>query len=871
MKYKLKDKVSQKQTINKKKGQFGGSTYVEKPKKIGKIITDEDIENSLEGNAIYKAYIKSKYPEVTLNYHTKDNAKFKHPDGSPRAYNDNNNIFVSEDNIDNIPAELAHSQQYRNNSLISREVRKSLDYLNNNFDPEKEYSDPKSFEYEAHKLIEPSIKKDMDEFYLDVIQQPYTRQNELKSKLGTIKRQLGGNGNDVLIEDEELYKDEFGNIKESNSFSHDDKYVISKGVMTPVLKGNGGEIVDDATQVLSASYEQVKSGDRESNSMEQKVAFTAKEANKLLQDNGFTWFKTKKKMSPSELVRTANEQTKKHFKLDADQNDNYSKNSVDANLAQIPDVDLFDLVFESQEHSKNQGIKKQYGGETYKINSGQDKSQHNNIPKDLNGLNAYPNQEVIVPSNRITMDGINYPVDAYDNQSGEFLTTMNPDEEYLFDDVKEVREVPVAQYGYNEWKNKLPKNLQDTTDYNLKGAYESKLSPELVNGEYHLPSRNPITGEILKSELHPTFNLALEEDEKLGYKAYKKDNKVYTFDKIPDKTFTPYKKQLGGEVTSSIPEPYIVKQGEYLSQIASKYGLTVSDLIRSNPTLKDINKISVGQKIIIPEVTIKGNKTLPVDRSAEIEAITELPEEKSDVVLDEEIPILDIKAETVDKKTDVANKIADVVKGVNIGKIDKSVPTNALREMMRANRNISLPYRTEVPNRTFGYTEEDPSLYLDELDSQVTQAMQQINPNTSQGLAIQSELLNNVAKNKRNIINQVNSRNLQRRQQTDNQNVQMQNQFDMMQEQANSQYVDGVQQTIANYDRNRVQQADLLDQMEIGKTRLNNSLILENMKYPNYQIDENGNVVRIGTDFKVPLNTTALETKKARYGLKCKK
>lgn len=859
MKYKLKDKVSQKQTINKKKVQYGGSTYVEKPVKKGKILSDKEIEKLTPLDKV-NYFRQQEYPETNINYHTKENAKYLYPNGTTRAYVEGDEIFINKENPGEILNELTHLEQRKNNSSINTELRRAKDLVNNNFDFEKSYDDPNSFEYEAHELIQPEIRKKYNNFLRDFDDSQFER-DHLNRRLGTIipkVRQYGGNGNTVLIEDEELYKDEFGNIKESNSFSHDDKYVISKGVITPVSKGNGGEIVDDATQVLSASYEQVKSGDRESNLMEQKVAFTAKEANKLLQDNGFTWFNTKKKMSPSELVRTANEQTKKHFKLDADQNNDYSKNSVDANLAQIPDVDVFDLVFEKQQQSKDQGVKKQYGGE---------------IEVTPNGMYEVGENPVIVPTDntgRITTQNLNTNIDAYNADNGEFLETLYPDNEYELD-ANNILEIPSAQYGYNEWRNKLPKNLQDTTDYNLRGAYESKLSPELVNGEYHLPSRNPITGEILKSELHPTFNLALEEDEKLGYKAYKKDNKVYTFDKIPDKTFIPYKKQLGGDIIKDFPQDHIVRQGEFLSKIASDYGLDVKTLIEYNPELKDINKISIGQKIKIPEIKIKGNKTLPVDRSAEIEGITELPEEKTDVVLDEEIPILDVKAETVDKKQDVANKIADVVKGVNIGKIDKSVPTNALREMMRANRSIALPYRTEVPNRTFGYTEEDPSLYLDELDSQVTQAMQQINPNTSQGLAIQSELLNNVAKNKRNIINQVNSRNLQRRQQTDNQNVQMQNQFDMMQEQANSQYVDGVQQTIANYDRNRVQQADLLDQMEIGKTRLNNSLVLENMKYPNYQIDENGNVIRIGTDFKVPLNTTTLETKKARYGLKVKK
>jgi len=58
------------------------------------------------------------------------------------------------------------------------------------------------------------------------------------------------------------------------------------------------------------------------------------------------------------------------------------------------------------------------------------------------------------------------------------------------------------QYGgYEKWKKALPKNLQqtDTTLYNLRGAYEGGLVPEMSeDGMYHLGSRNPKTGELLK-------------------------------------------------------------------------------------------------------------------------------------------------------------------------------------------------------------------------------------------------------------------------------------------------------------------------------------------------------------------------------------
>ena len=85
--------------------------------------------------------------------------------------------------------------------------------------------------------------------------------------------------------------------------------------------------------------------------------------------------------------------------------------------------------------------------------------------------------------------------------------------------------------GYWDWRNSLPDNLKytDDTEYNMRGAYESGAQPILENdGFYHLPTRNPQTGEILKASLHPTFWKGLAEDAKIGYNTYFVGDKVYT-------------------------------------------------------------------------------------------------------------------------------------------------------------------------------------------------------------------------------------------------------------------------------------------------------------------------------------------------------
>lgn len=84
---------------------------------------------------------------------------------------------------------------------------------------------------------------------------------------------------------------------------------------------------------------------------------------------------------------------------------------------------------------------------------------------------------------------------------------------------------------YNAWRLRLPKNLQkETSDYDLYGAFEAGLQPEWNDEDksYHLGSRDPKTGRILKKPGHPTFGQAIYNDILLGYYPIYKDGEIYT-------------------------------------------------------------------------------------------------------------------------------------------------------------------------------------------------------------------------------------------------------------------------------------------------------------------------------------------------------
>lgn len=85
--------------------------------------------------------------------------------------------------------------------------------------------------------------------------------------------------------------------------------------------------------------------------------------------------------------------------------------------------------------------------------------------------------------------------------------------------------------AYNQWCSTLPKNLQtETPDYDLYGAFKAGLQPEWNDEDksYHLGSRDPKTGRMLKKPGHPTFGQAIYNDMLLGYYPIYKDGEIYT-------------------------------------------------------------------------------------------------------------------------------------------------------------------------------------------------------------------------------------------------------------------------------------------------------------------------------------------------------
>lgn len=81
--------------------------------------------------------------------------------------------------------------------------------------------------------------------------------------------------------------------------------------------------------------------------------------------------------------------------------------------------------------------------------------------------------------------------------------------------------------AFKKFYGTLPENLQTDDDtYDIRGYWDALgrpkefdyTQPTEADGYYHAFSINPNTGEYLKSPAHPTFQHAVEEDRKIGYR-----------------------------------------------------------------------------------------------------------------------------------------------------------------------------------------------------------------------------------------------------------------------------------------------------------------------------------------------------------------
>lgn len=315
-------------------------------------------------------------------------------------------------------------------------------------------------------------------------------------------------------------------------------------------------------------------------------------------------------------------------------------------------------------------------------------------------------------------------------------------------------------------------------------------------------------------------------------------------------------KRVPNAVTPSTDGTYTVKKGDWLSSIANANNTTVDELVKLNPNITNPNRIFPGQKIVLPQTSSTptartnaqanglGEQPVPtIDENwvnpdqAKIDA--ENARQRSE--FEEGNTELDLTNVTKTLDTTVPNN-DDVI----LGRFNRNPSTNQLETMMNIMaQGVTPEYMPDMINpRLINYNDINPELYLDELDSQYSRQMQNINPNTTQGQMVNSILGNTMMRERRGILNRITDQNQRMRINIDTQNNQLLTQSERIDDQNRMGYSQRVAQAESVYDNERLKLAGLVDNMQNQRNLMDNSMVMMNMLHDNFKVDSDGTVRR---------------------------
>lgn len=136
----------------------------------------------------------------------------------------------------------------------------------------------------------------------------------------------------------------------------------------------------------------------------------------------------------------------------------------------------------------------------------QEMAQTGGIPTNPNGyyeLDPIENPYARIPSGDITMQGIDYPINAYDGNTGQFLEQMQPGQEYQFDTDNVIEEPMYAQQGPKKYPTviKIEKGIvylsdgKKLTENQYKEKYADRMKM-LNTTKYNTEERREVASVV---------------------------------------------------------------------------------------------------------------------------------------------------------------------------------------------------------------------------------------------------------------------------------------------------------------------------------------------------------------------------------------
>jgi len=532
--------------------------------------------------------------------------------------------------------------------------------------------------------------------------------------------------------------------------------------------------------------------------------------------------------------------------------------------------------------------------------------QYGGIPVSMDGLYEYENTPVIVPNGNITMKGIDYPVDAYNADTGEFLETMYPDEDYNFD-ANNVLEIPKGKFGISKMKNggkvKLKKNAEgvfigndgnkygydesrnqfykintftkeivpnediEVEDFNLTDAEKNKLLknnlPEVIVKSRRSNSPNyfqPFNNIPLTSQLNFNSQGYESVDNKKQKPSTKKDEYSFVSDlsKMSEKSrkdniaaYTSWTDEWNRVIPNFKSLPYPEQQKQALDWIKkNQSGLNYNNVIQQ---LNNWGYKDSPDKLLTDGMFAEGTNLMrpsnligkedPLPLVEDVVFPNANTNQQSSV---QEIPEVALpKEEGVDESNDEVN-MDDVV----LGKLNNNDYSGRYLSNMKLRNNIiKLPYFGRTDLKIPGVYTQNISPYLNEIYSVNNAYKQNTDLNSAIGQAAQMQLGANTMDRINKISGSVYNNNQQQKVNWENSLAGIYNQQQQVDEQNRRNYDDDVNRTIAN----KQNIDNIIDRMayEFKQMRIRNknNMLLSQMLHPNYVITDDGTMIRKPSPF----------------------